>query len=170
MFPFTRVVAEWRIALSLVSDQQRSWRSLSRSRFSHQMADIKLLSTSLTMPWKRSIGGKIEIMRNAEDVKKFHEEILKAARLVVLTKRRNEFTVQEIVLRVREDYPEFSERAIGEAIATNSRQVAPARSGGSQVAFERIGPTGYRLVTRFGLATRIEEKRIPVPGRSKFMV
>jgi hypothetical protein len=134
------------------------------------MADIKLLSTSLTMPWKQSIGGKIEVMRNAEDVKKFHEEILKAARLVVLTKRRNEFTVQEIVLRVREDYPEFSERAIGEAIATNSRQVAPARSGSSQVAFERIGPTGYRLVTRFGLATRIEEKRIPVPGRSKFLV
>jgi hypothetical protein len=51
---------------------------------------------------------------------------MKAACLVVLIKRRDEFTVQEIVLRVREDYPEFSERAIGEAIATNSRQVAPS--------------------------------------------
>jgi hypothetical protein len=110
------------------------------------------------------------MMRNAEDVKKFHEEILKAARLVVLTKRRNEFTVQEIVLRVREDYPEFSERAIGEAIATNSRQVAPVRKGGSQVAFERIGPTGYRLVSRFGIGRHIEGNRILVPGRSNFLV
>jgi hypothetical protein len=139
---------------------------MSRYRFSYPMADIKLLSTSLTMPWKRSIGGKMEMMRNAEDVKKFHEEILKAARLVVLTKRRNEFTVQEIVLRLREDYPEFSDRAIGEAMATNSRQAAPARNGGSQVAFEKIGPTGYRLVTRFGLARQIERNSIPVPGRS----
>jgi hypothetical protein len=78
--------------------------------------------------------------------------ISSSSTLVVLTKRRNEFTVQEIVLRLREDYPEFSERAIGEAIAVNSRQGAPARNGDSQVAFEKIGPTGYRLVTRFGLA------------------
>jgi hypothetical protein len=118
------------------------------------------------MPWKRSIGGKIEVMRNAEDIKKFHEEILKAARLVVLTKRRNEFTIQELVLRLREDYPEFSERAIREGIAANSRQTASARNGGSEVAFERIGPTGYRLVTRFGLARQIQRNSIPVPGRS----
>jgi hypothetical protein len=117
------------------------------------------------MHCKQSIGVKIEVMRNTEDVKKFHEEILNAARWVVLTKRRNEFTLQEIALRLREDYPEFSERAIGEAIAANTRQTAPARNGGGQVAFERIGPTGYRLVTRFGLATQIEQNRIPVPGR-----
>jgi hypothetical protein len=85
---------------------------------------------------------------------------MKAARLVVLTKRRNEFTVQEIVLRLREDYPEFSERAIGEAIATNSRQVAPVRNGDSQVVFERIGPTGYRLVTRFGLARQVKQNSV----------
>jgi hypothetical protein len=114
--------------------------------------------------------GKIEVMRNAEDIRTFHEEILKAARLVVLTKRRNEFTVQEIALRLREDYPEFGERAIGGAIVANSRQTAPARNGGSQVAFERIGPTGYRLVTRFGLATQIERNRVPVPGRSNLLV
>jgi hypothetical protein len=63
--------------------------------------------------------------------------IMKAARLVVLTKQRNEFTVQEIVLRVREDYPEFSERAIGEAIATNSRQVAPVRNGRQSSCFRK---------------------------------
>jgi hypothetical protein len=66
-------------------------------------------------------------MRNAEDVKKFHEEFLKAARLVVLTKRRNEFRVQEIVLRVREAYPEFSERAIGEpSLRTRAKLLLPA--------------------------------------------
>jgi hypothetical protein len=127
-------------------------------------------STSLSLPRNRPNGVKIEIMRSAEDVKKFHDELLKAVRLVVLTKRRNEFTVQEIALRLREDYPEFSERAIGEAIATNSRQAAPASGGGSQVAFERIGPTGYRLVSRFGVARQIEGNRIPIPGRSKFLV
>jgi hypothetical protein len=108
-------------------------------------------------------------MRNAEDVEKFHEQILEAARWVVLTKRRNEFTVQEIVLRVRQDYPEFSERAIREGIAANSRQVAPARNGGGQVAFERIGPTGYCLVTLFGLARQIQRNSIPVPGRSNLL-
>ena len=123
-----------------------------RSRSYDQRVAVKLLSTSLTLSLKRSIRGTIGVMRNAEDIKIFQEEILTTARLVVLTKRRNEFTVQEIVLRLREDYPEFSERAIGEAIAVNSRQGAPARNGDSQVAFEKIGPTGYRLVTRFGLA------------------
>jgi hypothetical protein len=109
-------------------------------------------------------------MRNAEDVEKFHEQILKAARWVVLTKRRNEFTSQEIVLRLREDYPEFSEKAIREGVAAKSRQTASARNGGSQVVFERIGPTGYRLVNRFGVATQIERNRIPVPGRSNLLV
>jgi hypothetical protein len=122
------------------------------------------------MPLKRSIGAKIEVMRDAEDAERFHKQMLEAARWIVLTKRRNEFTVQEIALRVREDYPEFSERAIREGIAANSRQLAPARNGGSEVAFERIGPTGYRLVNRFGLARRIEGNRILVPGRSNLLV
>jgi len=104
-------------------------------------------------------------MRNAEDVERFHEQILEAVHWVVLTKRRNEFTVQEIVLRLREDYPEFTERAIREGIAATSRQTASARDGGSQVAFERIGPTAYRLVTRFGSATQVGAVRILVPGR-----
>jgi hypothetical protein len=60
-------------------------------------------------------------MKDAEDVERFHQQIVDAARWVVLTKRRNEFTLQEIVLRLREDYPEFSERAIREGIAANSR-------------------------------------------------
>jgi hypothetical protein len=81
---------------------------------------------------------------------------LEAARWVVLTKRRSEFTVQAIVLRLREDYPEFSERAIREGIAAKSRQTAAARNGSSQVAFERIGLRGYRLVALFGLARKIE--------------
>ena len=109
-------------------------------------------------------------MRNAEDAERFHEQILEAARWIVLTKRRNEFTVQEIVLRLKEDYPEFSERAIREGIAAKSRETASARNGGSQVAFERIGPTGYRLVARFGLATQLEEDRILGPGRSNLLV
>jgi hypothetical protein len=109
-------------------------------------------------------------MRNAEDVEKFHEQILEAARWVVQTKRRSEFTAQEIVLRLRDDYPEFSEKAIREGVAAKSRQRASARNGGSQVAFERTGPTGYRLVTRFGVATRIEGNRILVPGRSNLLV
>jgi hypothetical protein len=104
-------------------------------------------------------------MRNAEDVERFHEQILEAARWVVLTKRRNEFTVQEIVLRLREDFPEFTEKAIREGIVAKSRQTASARDGGSQVAFERIGPTGYRLVTRFGSATKTEGDRILAPDR-----
>jgi hypothetical protein len=122
------------------------------------------------MPLKRSIGAKIEVMRDAEDAERFHQQILEAARWVVLTKRRNEFTVQEIVLRLREDYPEFSERAIGEAIATKSRQTASVRNGRSQVAFERIGPTGYRLTTRFVLSTQVDRDPILVPGRSKPLV
>jgi hypothetical protein len=103
-------------------------------------------------------------MRNVEDVERFHEQILEAARWIVLTKRRNEFTVQEIVLRLREDFPEFTEKAIREGIVAKSRQTASARDGGSQ-AFERIGPTGYRLVTRFGSATQVGADRIVVPGR-----
>jgi hypothetical protein len=109
-------------------------------------------------------------MTNAEDVERFHQQILEAARWVVLTRRRNEFTIQELVLRLREDYPEFSERAIREGIAANSRQTVSARNGGSQVAFERIGPTGYRLVARFGLATQIKGNRIPAPGPSNLSV
>jgi hypothetical protein len=105
-------------------------------------------------------------MRNAEDVEKFHERILEAARWVVLTKRRNEFTAQEIVLRLREDFPRFSEKAIREGVAAKSCQAASARNGGSRGAFERLGPTGYRLVNRFGLATQIEGNRILVPDRS----
>jgi hypothetical protein len=90
---------------------------------------------------------------------------LEAARWVVLTKRRNEFTVQEIVLRLREDYPEFTEKAIREGIVANSRQKTSARDRGSRVSFERIGPTGYCPVTHFGSATQIEGDRILAPGR-----
>ena len=71
-------------------------------------------------------------MRNAEDLESVSRRILEAARWIVLTKRRNEFTVQEIVLRLKEDFPEFSERAIREGIAAKSRETASARDGGGQ--------------------------------------
>jgi hypothetical protein len=41
--------------------------------------------------------------------------------------------------------------------------------GDSQVAFERIGPTGYRLVTRFGLARQVKRNSVPVPGGSNLL-
>jgi len=75
-------------------------------------------------------------MMHAEDVERFHEQILEAACSVVRTKRHNEFTAHEVVFRLKTDFPEFTEGAIRAGIV--------ARAGAD---FERVGPYAYRLVS-----------------------
>jgi hypothetical protein len=72
---------------------------------------------------------------------RFNERILEAARGVVRTKRRNEFTVQEIVRMLRNDYPEFTESAIRASV------IAWCRPAGE---FERVGNGPYRLLVDSG--------------------
>jgi hypothetical protein len=83
-------------------------------------------------------------MRSAEDVERFHEQILEAARGVVRTKRHNEFTVQEVVFRLKNDFPEFTDSAIRAGI------VAMARRTTSD--FERVGQHAYRIVSKLNAA------------------
>lgn len=64
-------------------------------------------------------------MRDADDIARFNERILDAARTVVQSKGSNEFTIQEIVRLIRSDYPEFSEGAIRKSVISQC-----SRSGG----------------------------------------
>ena len=85
-------------------------------------------------------------MRNAEDLERLHERILETARGVVRAKRLNEFTVKEIALQLRDEYPEFTERAIRTDVISRCRQIAPDQNTAIHGDFERIGHGAYRLL------------------------
>ena len=101
-------------------------------------------------------------MRNVEEVDWFHERILEAARWVVKTKRFNEFTTHEILLRLRRDYPEFSEAAIRKGILVKASQTASAHHEVNQIGFVQLGPGRFSLMVRAAPATHIEEINVSV--------
>ena len=87
-------------------------------------------------------------MRNVEEVDWFHQRIFEAARWVVKTKRFNEFTTHEILLRLRPDYPEFSEEEIRKAILAKAHQTASAHHEVNQIGFVQVGPGRFSLMVR----------------------
>ena len=89
-------------------------------------------------------------MRNAEDLERLHERILETARGIVRTKRRNEFTVREIVQLLRGDYPEFTKKAIRTSVISRCRRSVPDQDIAIYGDFERIGHGVYRLLSATG--------------------
>jgi hypothetical protein len=87
-------------------------------------------------------------MRSAEDLARFYEQILEAARGVVRAKRQNEFTVHEVVFRLKSDFPEFTESAIRVGIVAMARLT----TSGSGADFERVGHRTYRIVSKSNTA------------------
>jgi hypothetical protein len=86
-------------------------------------------------------------MRSAEDLERVHERIVETARGVVRAKQRNEFAVQEIARLLRDDYPEFTEKAIRKDGISRCRQRALDQNTAIHGDFERIGHGAYRLLS-----------------------
>lgn len=84
-------------------------------------------------------------MRDSDDQARLDERILDAARKVVQSRGRNEFTVREIVRLLRFDYPEFSEGAIRKSVISQCSRSAADSSMSGPGNFERMGNGLYAI-------------------------
>jgi hypothetical protein len=106
------------------------------------------------------------MMRHAEDLDRFHERILEAARGVVQKKQRNEFTIQEITQVLRDDCPEFTERAIRAAILSSCHRSGQEHNVTINVEFESVGHGANRLLSRLDTESLIKHEERSLATRS----
>jgi hypothetical protein len=74
------------------------------------------------------------------------EEVLEAVRAIVREKAHNEFTVDEIVSRLRDSGSPFAESTIRTHVTSRCCRNAPKNHAVTYEDFERIGSNAYRLI------------------------